>query len=194
MNIAALRARQSDPVKMELEQAILRLVIGGMLLGYLVWRAQGVSEYDQTVFVSVEGFVVLAFAIVVAIFMWPTPSPVRRVVGIVIDVGVATLFLLFAGEAGAVIIGVYLFVIFGNGLRYGRSYLHLSQALIIVGFSVVMMVSPWWSSHQLTAFGMLTTLVIVPFYVGVLAQRLVDARLKAEQELKECREQNLRSN
>jgi two-component system sensor histidine kinase RpfC len=179
---------------MELEQAILRLVIGGALLGYIVWRAQGVPEYDQTVFVSVEGFVVLAFAIVVAIFMWPTPSPVRRVVGIVIDVGVATLFLLFAGETGAVIIGVYLFIIFGNGFRYGRSYLHLSQALIIVGFSVVMVVSPWWSNHQLTAFGMLTTLVIVPFYVGVLAQRLVDARLKAEQELKECREQNLRSN
>ena len=194
MNIAALRACLSHPVRMEFEQAILRLVIGGIALGYIVSRAHGVSEYDRTVLVGVEGFVVIASAIIVSIFIWPTPSAVRRVAGMVADVAMATLFLFFAGEAGTVITGMYLFVIIGNGFRYGRAYLYCCQALSVVGFSFAAAMAPWWREHLSVASGLLIILIAVPLYVGVLAQRLVDARPKVEQKLNECRAQNVRSN
>jgi hypothetical protein len=42
--------------------------------------------------------------------------------------------------------------------------------------------------------GMLLMLIVLPFYVGCLMQRMNDATLKTEQELKECRERNLRWN
>ena len=45
----------------------------------------------------------------------------------------------------------------------------------------------WWSAHAVVGVSVVVTVIIIPLYVGVLAERLVDARLKAEQALEECR-------
>ena len=52
------------------------------------------------------------------------PAVRRRFLGMVVDNAVTTYCLIRLGEGGAVIIGVYLFITFGNGFRYGRIYLH----------------------------------------------------------------------
>ena len=44
----------------------------------------------------------------------------------------------------------------------------------------MMFVSPSWSQHKAIGLGFLITLVIVPFYVGVLAERINMARQRAE--------------
>ncbi len=96
----------------------------------------------------------------------------RRLLGIVVDVGTLTCALWALGEAGVVIVGLYLFVILGAGFRYGRNYMHFTQALSLAGFALVLFESPWWSAHAVVGVGMVVILIIIPFYVGALAQRM----------------------
>jgi hypothetical protein len=60
--------------------------------------------------------------------------------------------------------------------------------MAVVGFSLALYFSDFWSQHVLIGLGMLNMLLVLPLYVGVLAERLKAERLKADQELKECRE------
>ena len=65
------------------------------------------------------------------------------------DNGGATFFVWLAGENGALMIFVYLFVAFGNGARYGRRYLFGSAILSWIGFSAaILLVSYWQRASQ----------------------------------------------
>ncbi len=79
------------------------------------------------------------------------------------------------------ILGVYLFVTFGNGFRFGRLYLHVCQVLGFIGFAVVLFWSPFWSQHVAIGVGFLIAQIVLPFYVGVLAERINEARNKADE-------------
>ena len=61
-------------------------------------------------------------------------STLRRAIGMVADNAATTYCLIRMDEGGAFVLGVYLFVAFGNGFRFGRASLHASQVLSIVGF------------------------------------------------------------
>jgi two-component system sensor histidine kinase RpfC len=62
----------------------------------------------------------------------------------------------------------------------------------LAGFSLVLVVSPFWSKHVGIGLGFLIALIVLPFYVGVLAERLKAERAKAEEALKECIERERR--
>ena len=109
------------------------------------------------------------------------PSVGRRYLGMVADNAVTSFCLMQMGEGGAVVIGVYLFITFGNGFRYGRRYLHACQALGVVGFTAVLVLSDFWSHHVAIGTGFLIGLVILPFYVGVLAERIENAKKRADE-------------
>ncbi len=75
---------------------------------------------------------------------------------------------------------MYLWIIFGNTLRYGSWYLHLSSVLSVTGFSVVLLISDYWQAHLPMGIGLLVSLVVLPGYAAALAQRLRNAQLAAE--------------
>ena len=77
--------------------------------------------------------------------------------------------------------GIYLFVTFGNGFRFGQFYLKVSQTLSIIGFLVVLYLSPFWSAHIPVGIGILIALLVLPFYVGVLAERITEAKKRADE-------------
>ena len=122
------------------------------------------------------------FAMVLAAFVIKAKgdSKVRRLFGIFVDNAGNTVYLLIAGESGAFVFGIYLFVTFGNGFRFGQFYLRVSQALSIVGFLVVLYASPFWSAHIPVGIGILIALLVLPFYVGVLAERITEAKKRAD--------------
>ena len=99
----------------------------------------------------------------------------------VADNAVTTYCLMNMGEGGAVVIGVYLFITFGNGFRYGRIYLHICQLMGVVGFSAVLAFSSFWSHHIAIGIGFLIGLLVLPFYVGVLAERIEKAKKRADE-------------
>jgi two-component system sensor histidine kinase RpfC len=168
----------------EFEQATLRVVISAVVLAYVAWyvRRDGVVTNDEGQALLVAFcFFAFAGAITLRILQAPGTSKARRILGIVVDNAVASYCLFVLGEGGGVILFAYLCVTLGNGFRYGRLYLHISQFLSVTGFSFVMFVSPFWSQHRAIGFGFLITLVIVPIYVGALYSRITVARRRADE-------------
>ena len=99
----------------------------------------------------------------------------------VIDNAVTTYCLIRLGEGAAVIIGVYLFITFGNGFRYGRVYLYACQIMALAGFSLVLTQSNYWSHSISVGIGFLVALIILPFYVGSLAQKIKESKKRADE-------------
>jgi diguanylate cyclase (GGDEF)-like protein len=76
------------------------------------------------------------------------------------------------GEVGAPLYGVYLWVTFGNGFRYGVRSLYASQAISVVGFSSVIALTPFWREHPLLTGGLLVLLAALPTYGAILLKAL----------------------
>ena len=168
----------------ELEQAVLRVVLVGLVYVYVVWTVHRDGAFDGTdfEFVSVgAGFVSLAVLILVSILASGGTSNTRRALGMLADNAATTYCLIRMDEGGAFVLGVYLFVAFGNGFRFGRPWLHASQILSIVGFGVVLWLSPFWSQHVTVGMGFMVALLVLPFYVGVLSQRITEAKRRADE-------------
>jgi two-component system, sensor histidine kinase RpfC len=115
------------------------------------------------------------------------------VTGMLADTGAATFCMFLAGESGVSMIGVYLFITFGNGFRYGRAYLFACQALCLLGFSAVLVFAPYWKAHPVAGWCLMIALIVLPLYVSTLSQRIQEAHAKTERALKDCLERQGRS-
>jgi hypothetical protein len=124
--------------RQEVQQAWLRVVIGGAVLIWLWYvahqREANAPQQHAEVLVVAVTFFVFSCLLVFRILQAGAPSVRRRFLGMIIDNAVTTYCLLRMGEQGAVIIGVYLFITFGNGFRYGRLYLYACQVMALAGF------------------------------------------------------------
>ncbi len=179
-----LRVRLHDRPDSEHEQAGLRIVIVGLILAYMAlfhglparW-----SPTDWTIVLTLTGFFAIAVGIFLAICIWPAVNVPRRLLGMVADNAGAAWYMAMAGEYGFSMLGVYLFVTFGNGFRYGRRYLFASQALTLVGYIGVITFVPFWQAHRTAGIGLLIALCVLPLYVATLLERIQEALAKAEE-------------
>jgi two-component system sensor histidine kinase RpfC len=182
--IISLRQRLKARNDSEHEQAALRIVIVGLVLGYMASFHGRPSEWsigDWTIILGLAGFFAVAIAIFVCICLWPSKNVPRRLLGMLADNSGATWYLCLAGEYGFSMIGVFLFVTFGNGFRYGRRYLFGSQALSLMGFTGVLVFVPYWQAHRAAGIGLLIALIVLPLYISTLLERIQEARSKAEE-------------
>ena len=168
----------------ELEQAGIRVAVVGLIVGYLFFESSrdgSIAPSEALALAWAMATLAFGFGLLIWIGAVGGKSVVRRVLGMIVDNAATTYCLVLMGEAGAIIIGVYLFITFGNGFRYGRAYLHASQALSLIGFGLVVALSDYWRTHTSLSIGVFLACVTLPFYVGVLAQRIEEARKKANE-------------
>ncbi|MGH8802475.1 MAG: sensor histidine kinase, partial [Casimicrobiaceae bacterium] len=176
-----LLARRSDS---EHEQAILRIVIVGLFLGYMALfhgAPSAWSTHAARIVGILAAFLAVAAAIFVAICRSPPPNVSRRLVGMVADVAGCTWYMAVAGDYGFLVIGVLLFVTFGNGFRYGLRYLFGCQILCLVGLIGVLLLVPYWQQRPIPGIGLLVAMLVLPLYVSTLLKRIQEARAKAEE-------------
>jgi two-component system sensor histidine kinase RpfC len=179
-----LRARLKDRPDSEHEQALVRLAVGAVFFLYLLPEAlrDGLDAgTDETsLLLPMFGFMVLAAGIFASIVISPGASPVRRVLGAVVDSAATSYFMVRTGVNGLPLYVVYLWIIVGNGFRYGKAYLLNTLALSAVGFSAVLYASPFWHAHLGVGGSLLFAMVALSMYVLTLVKRLNDAIRRAE--------------
>ncbi|MDX8382251.1 MAG: ATP-binding protein [Ghiorsea sp.] len=93
----------------------------------------------------------------------------------------ASAVLLMANEAGILALPVYLWVITGNGFRYGVYYLRISVVIAFIGAYAALVFGSFWYQHYWVSFSILLTLIVVPLYMVKLLKRLHTAIENAEQ-------------
>lgn len=175
--LALLRARYRLAPGADMEQALVRVVVGGSILGYLAYLNVLTDPLAFTLGVS---FIVISVALFLSLLLWPTRSVVRRSIGIVADTFFISYSMFISAEAGAALFFAYIFVTIGNGFRYGVYYLHGALSLSLAGFAAVYFFGGFWSLHPEFSLGVVASMIIVPFYAAKLISRLNDALVRAE--------------
>jgi two-component system sensor histidine kinase RpfC len=172
--------KRRDKVESELEQSVLRVSIVSVMVIYLALLqfndptpAHAVSLHAGT------AFLVFSLAIFSWVVLGSPHSRVRKITGILHDIGGLTGFLFAFDAVTAPFYVAYLWVIFGNGFRYGLPYLALASGLSAVGFGFVIAVNAYWAQNSALGVGLLIGLVVLPAYVATLINRLNHATAQA---------------
>jgi two-component system sensor histidine kinase RpfC len=122
----------------------------------------------------------LSVGLFVHILARPGVSQRRRFVALLLDTGFLSWYLHIGGEAHSAFVCIYLWVVFGNGFRFGLTWLHIAMGAALAGFLAVVLTTPYWHGQPHLSGGLLGGLVVLPLYAGVLIRKLSDARRAAE--------------
>ena len=168
----------------EPEQALVRVFVSLILVLVfcIPWgeNERFVEILASTVNLVVLDYFILGVAIVIAIARNPTPSPVRRIFGIFLDlVSLSVLMFVAAGETVFLFV-FYLWVILGNGFRFGVNYLYISLAVGLIGFIGAITWGDYWQDHRSIAVSLLILITLIPLYSIFLINKLYSAIAMAE--------------
>lgn len=168
------RTGDSEP-----EQAIkIRLSIAVLLVVYFCLPWQKDSTFTTTIF-SHASLITLSFfsgtlLIASSIILNPVKSPIRRVAGIFLDLTSLSILMFFVGEESVFMYALYLWIILGNGFRFGVNYLYVSLLVALIGFSIVISWGQYWQDveHQPFALSLIILMLLVPLYAAFLINKL----------------------
>ena len=173
---ARLSTRLKKTGDSEPEQAKLRLAIGVLLVLYFCFPWAGEEPFSESI-LSVSSLTALSYysfasLIFLAIVIYPVASPIRRVCGAVLDMVSLSIVMYFSGGDSVVLFALYLWVILGNGFRFGTRYLYISQAISIAGFLIAALFGSYWLENRPFALSLLMMLCLIPLYSAFLIKKL----------------------
>ncbi|PKU22545.1 ATP-binding protein [Telmatospirillum siberiense] len=178
-----LLERLSKRSDSEHEQALIRVaLVGGLYLYFrLVDGALPIPGIDLDAPSWIFGFYeFLSIGYVLWILASPARNPLRRFLAMSTDFGMISVNIFLGGEAGTALYPLYLWVILGNGFRFGLKYLLISAAMGVGGFTLIIAFTSPWKDHPALSFGLLGGLVAIPGYAASLIRKLTEAKAQAE--------------
>ncbi|EKM98392.1 MULTISPECIES: ATP-binding protein [Acidocella] len=177
--LAPLAQRLRGRPDSEHEMSYNRLVFAALIIAILILG--GYSETALSAFVAMAIYLVLALAGLAHIIWRPGVCQVRRFYALLLDCGFLSWQLHLGGERVALFYPVYLWVIFGNGFRFGLRFLAVSVPVATLGFLAVVLSTPFWRAMPHLSAGLAIGLVILPAYAGTLIKKLSQATKAAEE-------------
>ncbi|PZP42771.1 MAG: hybrid sensor histidine kinase/response regulator [Azospirillum brasilense] len=174
--VARLRRRPDK----EHEIALNRVAIALCALVYFFLVVPSDSSLEEARRLC-AAFAIATMLIFAHLLARPGVSVLRRLAGILLDLGILSGGLLTGGVYVAALYPLYLWVIFGNGFRFGIAYLGVAAGLSILAFGTIIHVSPYWQANYPLALGLLAGLIVLPGYAAMLIRKLSLARDQAEQ-------------
>jgi two-component system sensor histidine kinase RpfC len=181
-----LNKRLKETGDSEPEQAKIRLAIGPLIIFYISIPWGGDESFSKT-FISIGDLSITlassmaisysfcSIAIFLGILLNPVSSPIRRISGVAVDITTLSILMLYSGDGSVPLFFIYLWVILGNGFRYGVRYLYLSQLFSIVTFLTVVIMGDYWESHRSFGTSLLLMLCVLPLYASFLLKKLYAA-------------------
>jgi two-component system sensor histidine kinase RpfC len=85
-----------------------------------------------------------------------------------------------AGEIGAPLFTVLLWITVGYGARFGSHYLYLGMLLSTTGFLILINLTPFWAAHPIVGYGLIATNILIPIFVLKILEQLVSAKAIAD--------------
>jgi two-component system sensor histidine kinase RpfC len=127
--LSTLRSRIQGRTGGEFNQAKVRLILVSVIC-IVLYIADA-----WLVFNLVGTYLLVAIVIFTWILFSPAENHFRKIFGVIGDTTVPTMGMILLGdESSALFVAVYLWVITGNGFRFGIKYLALAAVLSFAGF------------------------------------------------------------
>ncbi|HTJ88630.1 MAG TPA: ATP-binding protein [Acidocella sp.] len=178
--LRTLRATwRSRPIRDDLEMVINRFIAGLLVVLFNIWLRAHAQVPFYLLCVPLP-YLVANGALLAHALAWPDRTDSRRIGAVLLDCAAISYEAhLGGGEAGWLVAG-FLWVIFGNGFRFGVRLQAYAMLASLVGYGGVVATTPYWRSQPSLCFGMMLCLAVVPLYAMALVKRLSQARLEAE--------------
>ncbi len=106
----------------------------------------------------------------------------RRYVAIVADLSVATLLTAYFGTTGIAFYPLFLWVMIGNGLRYGQHHMQIATLVGLLGFTGAAVYNGYLAAEPLAYTGLMGGLVLMPKFFVVMIERLARANIELQQQ------------
>ncbi len=168
----------------ELEQSLIRIVIGSLLLYYFTQqgasRPGSVASLHPDLLLAVAIFIGLSLLLTVSVLVAPGEYPLRRTAAILLDTGTLTYIFLIGEGHAAPLFFLYLWIIIGYGFRFGQRYLFISLVSALIGFGLVISQVAYWRSETGIAIGLWIGMLLLSLYFSVLVGRLYHALQQSE--------------
>jgi two-component system sensor histidine kinase RpfC len=182
---AWLRLRLSNRPDSEHEMSYNRISVYLVLVTILYFASRagfpGATELLASWRPALIAVPIICGLILAHIVAYPGVCHPRRLFAIIVDLGSLTALAHVGDESTTLVYPFYLWVIFGNGFRFGVVYLFAATAVAVTGFCFVLLTTPFWIEHRTLGIALLIGLIGLPAYVSVLIRRLSDARIQAEE-------------
>ncbi|MDX8391847.1 MAG: ATP-binding protein [Mariprofundaceae bacterium] len=160
----------------EHEQTLFRILIAASVCVYFRFEGPDLGFYFALFYLPV------AIGLLLWVIISPGKNPPRRLLGITADIAIVSLGVILASdEAGVVFVTIYLWIITGNGFRFGLKYLIYATLLSLAAFIPITLFTPFWHQHEPLILSMLVVLAIVPIFMASLIQKLHHAITVAEE-------------
>ncbi|WP_179222061.1 histidine kinase dimerization/phospho-acceptor domain-containing protein [Inquilinus limosus] len=129
------------------------------------------------VYVTYTAFCLAVFA---DILRRPQACNARRIVAIIGDCSVLASEMCLRGESTAFLFPLLIWVILGNGFRFGLRFLALATTGGLVAFGTVIAATPFWQSEPAVSAGLIAGLLLAPIAAAPLIRKLSQAKRQAE--------------
>jgi len=166
----------------EYSQAILRLFV--LIPFFIFFTIQVFSDVGY-----IEPLIIHTLLTIygVSYFFWikqhPKPNTLRRYIAIFIDISMVSFALLYAKWVGLILYPLYLWIIVGNGMRYGKNYVYLGILFAFLEFGVLLLVNDFWARNLNIGLGLLLVIVVLPLFFLIMLSRLQIANQKLKEQL-----------
>lgn len=100
---------------------------------------------------------------------------------IILDVMLAFGLMMREPEHSSMFYPIILWMILGNGFRYGVRWLFVASVLSTVAFGVVVFSTGYWQQNQFSGIALALALVAIPAYCSTLIERISYAKEQAEE-------------
>lgn len=110
--------------------------------------------------------------------IWPEER--RWIAAILLDISMAFAVMMRSAETMSFFYPLFLWVILGNGFRFGVRYLVIASILSVLAFGTVVASTEYWQPNRVLGISLTLALIIIPAYCGTLIKKLSRAKEEAE--------------
>jgi len=187
------RAPNTQKRRTELSQSVARIVICIVGLSYLIVSyAVGKGFSNQLLAITVlAAYLLYSVTLHIAIRRYPKPIIWRRSLTVISDIVLISYGFYLSGSIGGLWYPMYLWIIVGNGLRFGVPYLLFAMVIGVTCLTVAVSSSDYWSQHAALSIGLLIGIVVLPLFYVVVLRELETANLDLKKQKQAAEQANL---
>ncbi len=173
---ARLRAAWQAP---DAGMAFNRFTAGLLILGFNLVLLRGPLD-PLTGMLPAVLYILLGLGLVAHMLRRPQALIWRVTAAMVLDIAAVSYELHLGGGDTAWLFPAYLWIVFGNGFRFGAGCLRAAMLGALAGFTSVLLTTNFWHGQPALSVGVIIGLIILPAYALALIKRLSAARHAAE--------------
>ncbi len=160
----------------ELSQSKARLAISELSLFFFLavgkLRQQEHSETISDSLITIVTYLAFSLCWYFLVKHYPQRAQWRRYISMATDLAIMTIFFHIGGKNSSVVYPLFLWIIIGNGIRFGERYLSTGIILGSLGFGSIVMWAPFWNENLELSAGLLTGVVVLPIFFFSVLKRL----------------------